>query len=111
MSREAPKGKVYATPEEFAIGAEIVRRELGVGYVMETGLPHNVGVKGDQRVYGESVLIVPPSKEALEKLINSCTKTSLYDEQDHLGAVSTDMTNAMPNVTKVLIDITQPPLA
>ncbi len=84
-----------STPEEIALGREIVGQELGNDFWLTTGLPRHVGTKGDDRVYGESVLVESDSPVAAR---------TAYLDTEHIARVSTRLTNIMPAVVKVLFD-------
>jgi len=85
-----------STPEEIALGHAIIGEELGERFWLTTGLPRHVGTKGDDRVFGETVLIETDDPGAAREH---------YENDENLERISNRITNEMPAVVKVLFDI------
>ncbi len=92
-----------STPEEIAKAKEIVTKQLGPQFWLEFDLPRNVGVKGDMGVWGETILIATDDEVAFKALF------ATVEAQNRVAQVSTELTNTMKAVTRVLIDITSWP--
>jgi len=84
-----------STPEEIDHGRAIVFEELGDNFWLTIGLPRHVGSKGDDRVYGETVMIESDNPELAQQV---------YANSDRLADISTRITNELPAVVKVLFD-------
>lgn len=85
-----------STPEEMALGVAIVQEELGPAFWLTFGLPRHVGVKGDDRVYGETVLIETDDPEAARLR---------WEDPEELARISNRITNELPAVVKVIFDL------
>jgi len=85
-----------STPDEIALGHAIVAQELGGDFWLTPGLPRHVGTKGDDRVYGETVMIETDSRDAAQRA---------YGDPENLARISNRITNSMPAVVKVLFDL------
>lgn len=85
--------------------AEIIHEELGSGYSADWSIPQSVGQKGDEKFVGDSLLIVPESKEALEIMYGGAN-FSKHGSSTPLGELSLRFTNEVHEVGRVFIDIT-----
>ena len=104
MTHETSDPKIRKVPastaEEILLGRTIVREHLGDLFTLVFDLPRNVGVKGDQGIWGETVLISTSDQSAL---------VALHNDTDKLAEASTAITNQLPAVCRVLIDIVAQP--
>jgi len=90
--------KLIATEQEIALGHDIILKELGEGFSLEYGtFPHNKGIKGDEGVFGETLMIVAHGPEFLKFFV---------ENYELFGRVSQRLCNELQSVTKVLFDIT-----
>lgn len=99
MSDEkAPKAEWFATPEDIIAAHRIVEEELGedieVNYM---GLPKNVGVMGDGRVYGNSVVISTPNRARFNEI---------YAKHEALDKVMQRICGETGAACRVFLDIT-----
>ncbi|HSX45055.1 MAG TPA: hypothetical protein VLF39_03040 [Candidatus Saccharimonadales bacterium] len=86
-----------ATEVEVKIAEQLVLDGLGPEYGVDYGcLPRNVGIRGDDRAYGDTTMITTEQGNRAHRFA---------DIYDALGKVATDIANQTPT-TKVLIDIT-----
>lgn len=96
--KESPTAVRMSTVKDIVRAHEIVEAELGVDVDLNyTALPKNVGVKGDTRIHGCSVIILPPSSERLREL---------YEDGDTLARVSNLICNETDSACRVFIDLT-----
>ncbi len=97
MDRQKPNGELNGTPESIVIAYQIIEEELGEPFYLEYGeLPKNVGIQGDARVYGDTVIIACEDKEAL---------AILWKDQEKLERIATRLCNESFAVSKVILDI------
>lgn len=94
-SSEKIDNEPTSTPEEVALGRIIVQEELGEDFWLTIGLPRHVGSKGDDRVYGETVLIESNNPQRAH---------DVYADTERLAEISNRITNELPAVVKVLFD-------
>jgi hypothetical protein len=79
--------------------------ELGSACSLDWSLPRSVGAKGDDRFVGDSLVIVPQSKEALEIVYGGLTFVR-HGSGTPLGELSGRFTGEVHEIGRVLIDIT-----
>jgi GMP synthase PP-ATPase subunit len=99
MTEKSDPRELFATPEDIIRAHEIVEEELGGGFdVNYMGMPKNVGVMGDERVLGHSVVL-----SALGP-----NKLNPDDEEDseRLERVMLRICNETKAASRVLLDIT-----
>lgn len=77
---------------------------LGTDYYIDWSLPQSVGLKGDNRFVGDSLTIVPQSKEALE-IIYGGLAFNKHGSHTPLGELSNRFTNEIDQLGRVFIEI------
>ncbi len=122
LKKEAPSTTRSSTPEERGKGEAIIKAAFGAGFTADFHYPKNVGTQGDERVYGDTVAIVGLGKlssserrrwyearvvgDTARRDVEADEQGRVRHEDDRLGEVSRELTNTLPAVTKVLLDIT-----
>lgn len=83
---------------------EILFSTLGSEYSIDWSLPQSVGQKGDSRFVGDTLTIVPESRNAFE-IIYGGAHYSRYGSNYPLGELSSRLTNEINGLGRVLIEI------
>lgn len=83
---------------------KILYDAIGGNYSLDWSLPQSVGVKGDSRFVGDSLIIVPDAKEDLE-IIYGGLMFLRYGSQTPLGELSRSFTNEVDGVGRVFVEI------
>lgn len=95
---EAPKAEFFASPEDIVAAHQIVEQELGEDIELNyTGLPKNVGIKGDSKFIGNSVILSAPNDERMQEI---------YADAERLGRVSNRICNETGAACRVFLDLT-----
>lgn len=96
--KKPPTTVRLATAEDIITAHQIVEAELGEDVdVNYTGLPKNVGVKGDTRIFGCSVVISAPNAERLREI---------YADDGQLSRVANLVCNSTESACRVFLDLT-----
>lgn len=77
---------------------------LGEDYSIDWSLPQSVGLKGDNRFVGDSLVIVPKTKDALGIMYGGFSY-SRRGSHTPLGELSNRFTNEIEGVGRVLVEI------
>lgn len=96
---------LHSSPTEALIGEKLVVDALGPDHYLDFRMPHTVGVKGDERVWGETVVIRTLNPAGQEAAYRAATETGQNGECD-LADLSNAITAQMPAVARVCVDIT-----
>jgi GMP synthase PP-ATPase subunit len=97
-NKRLPAAVRLSTTKDIVVAHQVAEAELGEDIdVNYTGLPKNVGVKGDTRIFGCSVVISAPSAERLKEI---------YSDHDQLSRAANLICNSTDSACRVFLDLT-----